>query len=98
MLSFVAVAQSAPKLTAEKAAEQNALVIKEKYGLTDAQYSGIYQAELEYQKQVFQLKEAGGEPGDGQAMQMELGREQGFQRTMTSDQFARYKADIRSAR
>lgn len=83
-------AKSGP--TAEQYAERAAKAMKQQYGLDDKQYAAIYQAELEYQKQVVQARDGGYELGEGQSMQMKMGRDQRFQSVMTADQYTKYQA------
>lgn len=83
-------AKSGP--TAEQYADRSAKAMKQQYGLNEKQYAAVYQAELEYQKQVVQARDGGYELGEGQSMQMKMGRDQRFQSVMTAEQYTKYQA------
>jgi hypothetical protein len=88
--SATRTAKTAP--TAEQYADRAAKAMKQQFGLDEKQYAAIYQAELEYQKQVVQARDGGYELGEGQSMQMKMGRDQRFQSVMTADQYTKYQA------
>ena len=83
-------AKSGP--TAEQYADRAAKAMKQQFGLDEKQYAAVYQAELDYQKQVVQARDGGYELGEGQSMQMKMGRDQRFQSVMTADQYTKYQA------
>jgi hypothetical protein len=78
--------------TAEQYAERAAKAMKQQFGLDEKQYTAVYQAELDYQKQVVQARDGGYELGEGQSMQMKMGRDQRFQSVMTAAQYTKYQA------
>ena len=75
-----------------KTAETRAKAIQKKYSLTQAQYNGIYEAEMAYAQQEYMLKADGVTPGEGQAMQMRMGRDYRFKSVMTAEQYKKYEA------
>lgn len=78
-----------PAKTAEKAARAS----QKQYALTEEQYKGVYDAELYYAKQMYQLTSNGLQPGDGQALQMRMARDHGYKKALTADQYGKYAAD-----
>ncbi len=79
---------------AESRAKKVTDAMKAKYKLTDAQYKGVYEANLNYEQQLADLR-AGGvtEPGPGQALQMKMGRDYGYKAAMTPEQYTQYEND-----
>jgi len=86
--SFASFAQSA---AAVSSAEARAKSYQKEFSLNQHQYDVIYKAELSYYRQLEVAKEHGG-PGSGQAMQMEMGRNQQYKAVLTAEQYSKYDA------
>lgn len=79
--------------TPETIAARKARTYQKQLGLTEEQYKGIYNAELNYAQQYQMARANGGNgPGPGQAMQMQMGKDQRFKSILTADQYAKYEA------
>lgn len=83
-------------VTIEQAAEQSAKKYQKDLGLTAEQYKGVYEAQLEFNRQDKEARAYGG-PGEGQAMQMQMFLDQRFQSVMTPVQFEKYTKSKSSA-
>lgn len=73
-------------------AERRAKTAQRQYGLNDQQYASIYQLESNYATQEANMKANGGKPSDGQVMQNNMGRDQGYKAVLTADQYTKYQA------
>lgn len=91
-------ARNTPSAASKAAAEKRAKANQKQYGLTAEQYKGAYQAELEYEMELAQVRAGGAEPGEGQAMQMGMGRDMKLKNVMTPEQYAKYEANHNAAR
>ena len=87
---------AAPAPVASKAAQQmadrRAKIYEKQYGLSPAQTKGVYKAELEYAMQEEQARAHGGQPGEGQMMQMGMARDMKLKEVMTPEQYTKYEA------
>lgn len=104
--SMVTVAQSAKKphsvsnsnvssgqtksVSIEKSAETRAKKLQKDLGLNAAQYKGVYEAQVEYNKQD-QAAKANGSVGSGQAMQLQMMLDQKFKEAMSPAQYSKYE-------
>jgi hypothetical protein len=77
--------------TVEQAAEMRAKAYQNQLGLSDAQYKGIYAAELDFIKQDQASRANGGRPTAGQTSQLMMGKEQKFKSIMTAEQYSKYE-------
>jgi hypothetical protein len=78
--------------TVEATAERTTKAYQRQLGLNPEQYKGVYQAELNYLKQNQQMHENGAKPGEGQAAQMVMGKDQQIKNVLTAEQFTKYEA------
>lgn len=76
----------------EKVAEQRAKTLEKQLNLVPGQYKAVYEAELDYIRQEQQLRANGTQPGPGQAMQMQMGKDMKIQRVLNNEQNAKYQA------
>jgi hypothetical protein len=74
----------------EKMAEMRANRYKQQLGLTDEQYKGVYNAELEYAKANQQFGASGQPVPPGPAQQMMMTHDQKFKEALTAEQYAKY--------
>lgn len=81
-----------PAPTPAQFAERNARTLQAQLGLSKEEYNGVYNAELSYQNELKQVKDAGAEPGPGQSMQMKMSRNQKFKAAMTAEHYAKYES------
>jgi hypothetical protein len=78
--------------TAEMIAERRAKGIQSEFGLTAEQYKGIYKADLNFEKNLAEVRKSGSEPGDGQLLQMKMTRDMGYKMSMTAEQYSKYES------
>lgn len=74
----------------EKSAEARAKKLQKDLGLNATQYKGVYEAQLEHDKQG-QAAKANGSEGPGQAMQLQMMLDQKFKEAMTPTQYTKYE-------
>jgi len=79
----------------EQIAERRAQIYQKQFGLDDNQYKGVYAAELEYIKQLMDLRAKGQQPAPGQAQQMNADKDAKFKAVMSADQYQKYSATRR---
>lgn len=79
------------KMTAEASAEKKAKAAKAAFDLTAEQYTNIYNVELTYERQVFDLAAIGEKPSEGRALQLNLSRDGGYKHYLTAIQYAKYE-------
>lgn len=84
--------QGKPTAAQMQAAEKRAMASKKAYTLTDAQYKSVLQAEKEYEMELAQIRANGAEPGEGQKMQMGMGRDMKIKQVLTPEQTAKFEA------
>lgn len=82
----------APTPTPAQFAERIARTMQAQLGLSTEEYTGVYNAELSFQNELKQSRDAGYEPGPGQSVQMKMSRDQRFKKAMTADHYAKYEA------
>ncbi len=78
------------QLTPQQMAEQRAKAIQQQYKLSPEQYKGAYKVETDFFTQERQLRTSGAPIGQGQIMQMMMGRDQKYKEIMTPEQWAKY--------
>ncbi len=76
--------------TAEQVADRRAKALQKQLGLTPEQFKGVYAAELDFAQQDQAARANGQMPGEGQASQMKMGRDQKIQAVLNADQVAKY--------
>lgn len=76
--------------TAEYMAERQARSLEKQLGLNAEQYKAVYAAHLDYIQQDMAARANGQVPGEGQAMQMQMGKDQKIQAVLTAEQYAKY--------
>ncbi len=77
--------------TAEQIAERQTLTLEKQLNLNPEQRKTIYAAELDVARQRMQMRAAGVEMGEGQAMQMAMGLDQKIKAALTAEQYAKYE-------
>ncbi len=77
--------------TPESAAEKRAVIYKKQLGLNEDQYKRIYEIELHYAKED-QMARANGGMGQGQAMQMQMAKDQQIKSVLNAEQNTKYDA------
>lgn len=87
----VPAAQQRQQVTPEMIAERRAKMYQAQYKLTDDQYKGVYNAELEYMKEHEKLRASGTQANQQQMQQMEMAKDQKFKAAMNEDQYKRYQ-------
>lgn len=83
----------ATKKTPEMAAQKKALAAQKAFGLNSDQYNNIYNVELTYERQVFDLAAIGETPSEGRALQLNLSRDGGYKYYLTAEQYAKYETN-----
>ena len=76
----------------EQMAERRAQIYKKQYDLNDQQYKGVYNAELEYMKQMMDMRSKGQQPTPEQNQQMMASKDAKFRNAMSQEQYAKYSA------
>ena len=76
----------------EQMAERRAQIYKKQYDLNDQQYKGVYSAELEYMKQMMDMRAKGQQPTMEQNQQMMAAKDAKFKNVMTPDQYTKYSS------
>jgi hypothetical protein len=89
--SFAQSAKS-PGPTPEQLAERITRTMQAQLSLSAEEYTGVYNAELAYQKEIKRVQDAGNEPSHGQSMQMKMAKDQKLKAAMTADHYAKYEA------
>ncbi|GAA4467985.1 hypothetical protein GCM10023093_24730 [Nemorincola caseinilytica] len=75
-----------------KDAEKAARAAQTRYGLSEEQYKGVYEAEMYYAKQMHQASAGGAQVSNGQHLQMKMARDWGYKRVLTEEQYGKYFA------
>lgn len=81
-----------PSPTPEQFAERISRTMQAQLGLSQDEYTGVYNAELAYQKDLKKALDAGSEPGAGQSMQMKMAKDQKLKAAMTPEHYTKYEA------
>jgi hypothetical protein len=76
--------------TAEQIAERHAQADKKQFNLDDNQYKGVYTAELEYYKQMLDMRDKGTQPTPDQAQKLRTDKDAKIKAVMTPEQYAKY--------
>jgi len=70
-------------------------MVRKQYNLDDAQYKGIYAAELEYMTKMMALRDKGQQPAPGEGQKMNEEKDQKYKAVMTPEQYEKYSATRR---
>ncbi len=81
-----------PQMQPEQMAERRAQMYKKQYELNDEQYKGVYEAELDFVKQVQQIRASGKQATQPQMQQLAADKDAKFKKVMTPEQYTKYTA------
>jgi hypothetical protein len=76
----------------EQMAERRAQIYKKQYDLNEQQYKGVYGAELDYMKQMMDMRAKGQQPTPEQNQQMLTAKDEKFKNAMSAEQYTKYSA------
>ncbi len=76
----------------EQMATRRAQMYKQQYNLDDKQYQGVYNAELDYVKEMMDMRGKGQQPTAEQGKQMMATKDAKFQKAMSAEQYGKYTA------
>lgn len=79
------------KATPATKAEKKAKAAQTAFGLNAEQYKGIYDIELKYEGQLFDLAAIGETASEGRMLQLNMFRDGGYKMHLTDAQYAQYE-------
>jgi Spy/CpxP family protein refolding chaperone len=83
---------SANQAMAEHMAEKNTKMYEKQLGLSAEQTKKVHDLELANANQMMAIRSQGGQPGEGQMMQLRMGHDQQMKNILTPDQFTKYQS------
>lgn len=76
----------------EQMAKRRADIYQKQYALNDEQYKGVYNAELDFMKQMMDMRSNGQQPSAEQNQKLMVEKDNKFKAAMSPDQYAKYSA------